>query len=112
MYVGGLVSVINFLGFSLVEMPVSVSGSGVPNQRLRVFVLFQLSTTWLNSMVKVLAPRLHHLHQDLLHVLWLFLSTPFIMVTFKAHCYCGVLLLALATKLQSVTVQVVDCQGC
>ena len=33
------------------ETPVSGSGSGVPNQRLRVFVLFQLSTTWLNSTV-------------------------------------------------------------
>ena len=41
-----------FLGCSLVEMPVSGSGSGVPNQRLRVFVLVQLSTTWLNSSVK------------------------------------------------------------
>ena len=40
MSVGGLVSVIIFLDFSLVEMPVSGSGSGVPNQRLRVFVLF------------------------------------------------------------------------
>ena len=42
----------------MVEMPVSGSGSGVPNQRLRVFVLFQLSTTWLNSTVKGSAPRL------------------------------------------------------
>ena len=33
------VSVLIFLGFSLVEMPVSGSGSVVPNQRLRVFVL-------------------------------------------------------------------------
>ena len=55
---GGLVSVIIFLGFSLVETPVSGSGSGIPNQRLRVFVLFQLSTTWLNSTVKGSAPRL------------------------------------------------------
>ena len=46
-----------FLGFSLVEMPVSGSGSVIPNQRLRVFVLFQLSTTWLNSTVKGSAPR-------------------------------------------------------
>ena len=55
---GGLVSVIIFLGFSLVEMPVPGSGSGVPNQKLRVFVLFQLSTSWLNSTVKGSAPRL------------------------------------------------------
>ena len=47
-----------FLSFSLVEMPVSGSGSGVPNQRLRVFVPFQLSNTWLNSTVKGSAPRL------------------------------------------------------
>ena len=47
-----------FLGFSLVETPVSGSGSGVPNKRLRVFVLFQLSTTWLNSIVKGSAPGL------------------------------------------------------
>ena len=39
-------------------MPVSGSGSGVPNQRLRVFVMFQLSTTWLNSTVKGAAPGL------------------------------------------------------
>ena len=39
------VSVIFFLGFSLVEMSVSGSGSGVPDQKFRVFVLFQLSTT-------------------------------------------------------------------
>ena len=58
MSLGGLVSVIIFLGFSLVEMPVSGSGSGVPNESLRVFVLFQLSTTWLNSTVKRSAPRL------------------------------------------------------
>ena len=58
MSVSGLVSVSIFLGFSLVEMPVSGSGSGVPNQRLRVFVVFQLSTTWLNSTVKGSAPRL------------------------------------------------------
>ena len=32
--------------------PVPGNGSGIPNQRLRVFVLFQLSTTWLNSTVK------------------------------------------------------------
>ena len=50
MSVGGLVSVIIFLGFSLVEMPVSGSGSGAPNQRLRVFVLFQLSTTGLKTL--------------------------------------------------------------
>ena len=50
--------VLIFLGFSLVETPVSGSGSGAPNQRLRVFVLFQLSTTWLNSAVKESAPRL------------------------------------------------------
>ena len=55
---GGLVSVIIFQGFSLVETPVSGIGSGAPNQRLRVFVLFQLSTTWLNSAVKGSAPRL------------------------------------------------------
>ena len=42
----------------MVERPVTGSGSGVPNQRLRVFVLFQLSTTWLNSTVKGSAPRL------------------------------------------------------
>ena len=58
MSVGGLVSVIIFLGFSLVETPVSGSVSGVPNQRFRVFVLFQLSITWLNSTVKGSAPRL------------------------------------------------------
>ena len=52
------VSVIIFLGFSLVEMTVSGSGSGVPNQRLCVIVLFQLSTTWLNSTVKGSAPRI------------------------------------------------------
>ena len=52
MSVSGLVSGIIFLGFSLVEILVSGSGSGVPNQRLRVFVLFQLSNTWLNSTVK------------------------------------------------------------
>ena len=56
--VSGLVGVIIFLCFSLVEMPVSGSGSGVPNQRLHVFVLFQLSNTWLNSTVKGSAPRL------------------------------------------------------
>ena len=38
-----LVCVIIFLGFSLVKRPVSGSGSGIPNQRLHVFVLFQLS---------------------------------------------------------------------
>ena len=42
----------------MVETPVSGSGFGVPNHRLRVFVLFQLSTTWLNSTVKGSAPRL------------------------------------------------------
>ena len=42
----------------LAKTPVSGSGSGVPNQRLRVYVLFQLSTTWLNSTVKGSAPRL------------------------------------------------------
>ena len=47
-----------FLGFSLVETQVSGSGSGVPDKRLRVIVLFQLSTTWLNSTVKGSAPRL------------------------------------------------------
>ena len=52
------VSVIIFLGFSLVETPISGNGSGFPNQRLHVFVLFQLSTTWLNSTVKGSAPRL------------------------------------------------------
>ena len=51
MSVGGLVSVITFLGFSVVEMPVSGSGSGIPNQRLRVFVFFQLSTTWLRNKI-------------------------------------------------------------
>ena len=51
MSVTGLVSVKVFIGFSLVEMPVSGSGSGVLNQRLRVFVLFQLSSTRLNSKV-------------------------------------------------------------
>ena len=51
-----LVGVLIFLGFSLVEMSVSGSGSGVPNQRLRVFVLLQLSTTWLNSTVNGSAP--------------------------------------------------------
>ena len=51
------VGMIIFLGFSLIEMPVSGSGSGVPNQRLRVFVLLQL-TTWLNSAVKGSAPSL------------------------------------------------------
>ena len=40
------------------EIPVSGSGSSVPHQRLRVFVMFQLSTTWLNSTVKGSAPRL------------------------------------------------------
>ena len=52
------VSVLIFLGFSLVETPVSGSGSGIPNQRLCVFVLFELFTTWLNSTVKGSAPRL------------------------------------------------------
>ena len=47
-----------FLGFSLVKMAVSGSGSGVSNQRLRVFLLFELSNTWLNSTVKGSAPRL------------------------------------------------------
>ena len=47
-----------FLGFSLVETPVSGSGSGIPNQRLRVFVHFQLSTAWLYSTVKGSAPSL------------------------------------------------------
>ena len=42
----------------MVETPVSGNGSGVPNKRLRVFVLFQLSATWLNSTVKGSAPRL------------------------------------------------------
>ena len=58
MSVSQLVSALIFLGFSLVKTPVSGSGSGVPNQRLCVFVLFQLSTTWLNSTVKGSAPRL------------------------------------------------------
>ena len=58
MSVGGLVSEIIFLGFSLVKIPVSDSGSGVPNQRLLVFVLFELSTTWLNSTEKGSVPRL------------------------------------------------------
>ena len=53
-----LVSVQIFLGFSVVKTPVSGSGFGVPNHRLRVFVLFQLSTNWLNSTVKGSAPRL------------------------------------------------------
>ena len=57
MSVSGLVSVSIFLGFSLVKMSVSGSGSGVPNQRLRVFVLVHLSNTWLNSKVKGSAPR-------------------------------------------------------
>ena len=39
-------------------MPVSGRGSGVPNQRLCVFVLFQLSTKWLNSTVNGSAVRL------------------------------------------------------
>ena len=39
LYVSYLVSS-KFLGFSLGETPVSGSGSGDPNQRLRVFVLF------------------------------------------------------------------------
>ena len=49
---------VHFSRLFICEMPVSGSGSGVPNQRLRVFVLFQLSTTWLNSTVKGSAPRL------------------------------------------------------
>ena len=47
-----------FLGLSLVEMSASGSGSVIPIQRLRVFVLFQLFTTWLNSTVKGSTPRL------------------------------------------------------
>ena len=47
-----------FLGFSLVETTVSGNGSGVLNQRLRVFVLSQLSTAWLSSTVKGSAPSL------------------------------------------------------
>ena len=41
-----------------------------------VFVLFQLSTTWLNSTVKVSAPRLQHLHQDLLHISSFYFKVP------------------------------------
>ena len=36
----------------MAKTQVSGSGSGVPNPMLRVFVLFLLSTTWLNSTVK------------------------------------------------------------
>ena len=46
-----------------------------PKQRLRVFVLFQLSTTWLNSIVKVSEHRLQHFHHDLLHISYLFITS-------------------------------------
>ena len=55
-------------------MPVSGRASGIPNQRLRVFVLFQLSTTWLNSTGKGSAPRL--------------LTRQLCMSTYSFHWYC------------------------
>ena len=82
MSVGGLVSVIIFLGFSLVEMPVFGSGSGVPNQMLRVFVLFQLSNTWLNSTVKGSAPRLLT-SSNRKEILGMSVSTAVVAMTFS-----------------------------
>ena len=61
---------------SVSKFQIECSGTFKNNQRLHVFVLFQLSTTWLNSTVKLSAPKLPHLHHALLHVSCLFSTGP------------------------------------
>ena len=66
----------------MVETPVSGNDSGVPNQRLRVFGLLQLSITWLNSTIKGSAPRLLT-SSNRKEILGMSVSTAVVAMTFS-----------------------------